>query len=190
MRLIFAACATLFLAFAPPIALAQEGAPVVATTELPAASEVLVTEDTSVTLPAGEELKAITDALTNVLMPTILAIIAGLLAMAPGYVKVIVGLFLTEKNIRLAIQRAINAIPGAASGVPLQVDVGNRVVAVAAQYFIDSVPDWLVKWLGGPNAIPDKVLSRISLAPDAGKLVGKQPIGMPITDPRHVTNRT
>lgn len=181
MRKLFAALAGLVamlcIGFTPLLtsALAQKApaetsvaAPTeVAAVVVPGSDTVVVTEDTSVVIPYGTWLSALGDLITNYAMPLLLTVAAGFVATLPGYAKVLVGTFLTEQNMRRAIQYALNQVAGAAAGKQLSIDVGNRVIAVAAQYFVDSVPAWLTRWLGGEAAIPDKVLSRITLEEQA-----------------------
>lgn len=129
----------------------------------PQADTVVVTDDTSVVLPYGSWLSSVGDLVSNYALPALMLVVTGFVATLPGYARVLAGTFLTEANMRRAIQFAINQVAGAAAGKTLTVDVGNRVIAVAVQRFIDTVPSWLLGWSGGAEDVRSKVIARLDL---------------------------
>jgi predicted lipid-binding transport protein (Tim44 family) len=72
-----------------------------------------------------------------------------------------------EQLLDKAITYGINAVAGASKDKVLTVNVGNAVVAQAAQYAIDHAPGWLIGWLGGEAAIRQMIIARLNLEPVA-----------------------
>lgn len=72
-----------------------------------------------------------------------------------------------EQLLEKAINFGINQTSGAVAGKALTVDVGNAVLAQAVNYAVSQAPT-LTKWAGGRDAIANKVIARLKLAPEAG----------------------
>jgi hypothetical protein len=72
-----------------------------------------------------------------------------------------------EQLLDKAITYGINAVAGASKDKVLTVNVGNAVIAQAAQYAIDHAPGWLIGWLGGETAIRQMIIARLNLEPVA-----------------------
>jgi hypothetical protein len=93
----------------------------------------------------------------------ILAVIGWLMRKLPASVVDILKTMKAEQLLAKAVDYGINAVAGATKGKTLTVNVGNAVVANAVQYAVDNAPGWLVKWLGGPEAIAAKIIARLNL---------------------------
>lgn len=72
-----------------------------------------------------------------------------------------------DQVLQKAIDYAINMVVGASKDKALTVDVHNQVLAQALQYVLDHAPGWIQSWMGGPDAIAQKIVARLNLAPDA-----------------------
>lgn len=125
----------------------------------------VVTEDTSVTFPVGLWVSVVADLIQNFVAPFLGVVIGWILLLVPGWARILLGTVLTDRNLEKAIQYALNMVEGATADKTLTIDVGNEVIAKAAQYFIDSVPKWLVTFAGGPAAIEQKVIARLPNLP-------------------------
>lgn len=68
-----------------------------------------------------------------------------------------------EQLLEKAIAYGINAAKDYVTGKKLTVDVGNEVVAEALNYVIKHGPEWLINWLGGVDAIIQKIIARLDL---------------------------
>lgn len=97
----------------------------------------------------------------------LMALVAWGMRMLPGQVVAILVTMRADQLFQKAIDYGLNAVAGAAKGKVLTVDVGNAVLAEAAQYVLDNAPGWLVKWLGGPEQIVKKLFARLNLAPES-----------------------
>lgn len=121
----------------------------------------------TVTLPWGDWLSAI---LSEVIL--IAGTVATLLVTwALRYVPETLKAYITEQHrnaaeqlIEKGIDYAINAVKDFTTGKKLDVNVGSQVVAEALNYIIKHGPEWLITWLGGADAIREKILARLDLA--------------------------
>lgn len=130
------ACAAFFM---PALAMAAEGA--------------------SVTIPYGDyliELAHIVGSLAVALFPVTVALL-------PAPVRLVVSAVFGEQLLRNARDYALNAIEGAAKGKTLTVDIGNQVLAQAVEYAVREGAPWLVRWLGGPEGIRQKIFRLLDL---------------------------
>lgn len=184
MRMILAALLAALLTLAPA-AYAQDTTTVPGVTvtdetgAAPAAADAVVVQaepgaptdissDTTVVIPYGNWL----DSLLGNIFGIVSSIIAILVAFAarnlPKWVGDLLVTMKAEQLLTRAAEYGINATRGAVKGKALEVQVGNAAIASAAQYAIDNGPKWLIDWLGGPEAIRDKMIARIPLAADVG----------------------
>lgn len=183
MRFLFSALLAVLFTLAP-VAYAQDSttAPGVTVTDsspIPDTTETVVVQsesgttndissDTTVVIPYGNWI----DSLLGNLFGVVSSIIAILVAFAGRHLPKWIGdLLLTMKAEQLltrAAEYGINATRGAVVGKSLELNVGNEAVAKGAQYAIDNGPKFLIDWLGGPEAIRDKMIARIPLAADVG----------------------
>jgi len=99
----------------------------------------------------------------QVVATLILAAVGWLMRKLPASVVDILKTMKAEQLLAKAVDYGINAVSGATKGKSLSVNVGNAVVANAVQYVVDNAPGWLVKWLGGPEAIAAKIIARLNL---------------------------
>lgn len=144
---------------AQPLALAAPVAPqqVVVSVAQPDAAE------RSISLPVADW----TAAARNVVFTLLLGLWALAKNKLPAPVLWAVKLYGEQKLIEQAINLAINAVPGAAKGQPLTIDVGNAVLAHALQWVVDEVPSFVVKLMGGEDGIKAKIFAALHLEPDA-----------------------
>lgn len=97
----------------------------------------------------------------------IFAFVTWLLRKLPTQIYSILVTMRADQLIQKGIDYAINMVQGATKDKALTVDVHNAVLAQALQYVVDHSPDWLTSWMGGPDAIAQKIVARLNLAPDA-----------------------
>lgn len=90
-----------------------------------------------------------------------------LLRLLPGQISGILLSMRADQVVQKAIDYAINMVKDATKGKALTADVHNEVLAQALQYVLDHAPGWLQSWMGGPDAIAQKIVARLNLAPDA-----------------------
>ncbi len=102
----------------------------------------------------------------------IFASVTWLLRKLPAQVYAVLVSIRADQLIQKGIDYAINMVQGATRDKALSVDVHNQVLAQALQYVIDHSPEWLTSWMGGPDAIAQKIIARLNLAPDAVPDVG------------------
>ncbi|MCX5478437.1 hypothetical protein OSH08_05445 [Kaistia geumhonensis] len=78
-----------------------------------------------------------------------------------------------EQILTMAMAYGLNAVAGAARGKVLSADVGNAVAAEALGYVVEHGPNRLIKWLGGEQAIREKIIARLDLGADAEVKAGE-----------------
>lgn len=59
-----------------------------------------------------------------------------------------------------ALNYGFNSLDDALKGKEITIDVKNAILAQALQYVIDHAPPFLIKWMGGPDAIMEKLVAR------------------------------
>lgn len=119
-------------------------------------------ESTKVTWAVGSVVSQWADAVEALLI----ALVAFALRNIPGQIGSILQTMRVDQVINKAIDYAINMVKGATKDKELSFDVGNEVLAKALQYVLDHSPGWLQQWMGGPDKIAEKIISRLNLAPD------------------------
>lgn len=119
----------------------------------------LAADDTVVSVPIGDWVAGGSE----ILVPVIVGGLLWLVRKLPGGVVDVIRTMRAEQLLTKAVSYGVNAVAGAAKDKTLTVNVGNAVVAQAAQYAIDNGPGWLVGWLGGEAAIRQKIIARLSL---------------------------
>ncbi|MGY3690183.1 hypothetical protein ACVIGA_000263 [Bradyrhizobium sp. USDA 3240] len=97
----------------------------------------------------------------------ILAFVTWLLRKLPAQIYAVIVSMRADQLISKGIDYAINMVKDATKDKALTVDVHNQVLAQALQYVLDHSPDRLTSWMGGPDAIAQKIIARLNLAPDA-----------------------
>jgi len=116
-------------------------------------------DGTMVSIPYGDWLAETSHIASVVLTPILL----GLLAKMTGPAGLFLRTFLGERLIRNAVAYAVNAVEGASKGKTLPVSVGSKVLAEAVQYALTEGAPWLVKTLGGPEGIKNKIFRALDL---------------------------
>lgn len=82
----------------------------------------------------------------------------------------IAGVLMTMRADQLlekAVSYAINAVAGATKGKSLDFTTGSKVADQAVNYVVSNGPGWLINWLGGADAIRQKVIARLDVEADA-----------------------
>ncbi len=118
---------------------------------------------TEVAVPWGQMIADHTDLIAT----TLFGIVLYMVRLLP---RELVGLLTTrrvEQLLAQAIAYGCNAVAGATRDRVLTVDLGSAVVAEALRYAIAHGPAWLIRWMGGPGAIAEKIWSRLNLDKDA-----------------------
>lgn len=123
-------------------------------------------DGTTVTIPYGEWIASVGDAAASLLLPILLGVLARVMTILPAPIAAMLTTARVEQLLDRAINYGINAVRGATAGKVLTVDVGNKVIAQAADYAIDAAPS-LVKWMGGEEALRRKILARLPMTEDA-----------------------
>src|SRR6218665_1368775 len=95
------------------------------------------------------------------------AVIAWAFRFLPSQVVSILTMLRAEQFIGKAIDYGLNAAKDAAKDKVLTVDVGNQVVAEALAYILNLAPAALIKWMGTPEQIAQKIWARLNLEPAA-----------------------
>lgn len=119
--------------------------------------------DTTITLPVGSWLGAASEMIGPILAAAFMFMIRKL----PSQVAAFLMTMRVDQLLQMAISYGINAVSGATKDKPLTIDVGNEVVARAAQYAIDNAPGWLVSWMGGVQGVREKIIARLDVEPSA-----------------------
>lgn len=73
-----------------------------------------------------------------------------------------------EQIARSAIKAGINGIKNAVPDGPLEMSTGIAVLDLALVFVLKYAPSSLVKWVGGPEAVAEKLWARLDLAKTAG----------------------
>lgn len=161
----------LFLAFAPVAVYAQDNPPPVVVSD--GTTTTITSEDqvTSVTapdaqtvvVPYGNWIDALLENLLGIVTSAVAVVFAWLARKLPKAAVDLLRTFQAEQLLARAAEYGINATRGAVKGKELDIHVGNEAIARAAQYAVTNGPGWLIDWLGGPEAIRDKIIARIPL---------------------------
>lgn len=118
---------------------------------------------TTVAVPIGDWIGQASGIIATILG----ALVVWLFRQLPAGIVQILRTMQVEQLLDKAITYGINAVAGASKDKVLAVNVGNAVVAQAAQYAVDHGPGWLIGWLGGETAIRQMIIARLSLEPAA-----------------------
>lgn len=118
--------------------------------------------DRSISLPVSDW----TASARNLLLSLLAALWAVSKNKLPAPVLWALKLYGEDKLINQAVSLALNAVPGAAKGTPLTIDVGNAVLARALQWLVNDIP-FALKLLGGEDAIKAKIFAALHLEPEA-----------------------
>lgn len=116
-----------------------------------------------VTIPVGDWLPV----LGEWLVPLLGAVSLWLIRKLPAQIAGILMTARADQLLEKAVSYALNAVQGAAKGKQLTFHTGSEVVDEALQYVVTNGPGWLIRWLGGPEAIRQKIIARLDLEPDA-----------------------
>lgn len=134
--------AILCLILQPAAALAQEAA-----------------DATRVEVPIGLWI----DHSAGIVASIVMAAFAWLLRRLPGNIVAIIQTMRADQLLEKAINYGVNAVADATRDKTLSVNVGNAVVAQAAQYAVNRGPGALVNWMGGEAAIKQMIIARLQL---------------------------
>lgn len=145
-------------AWAGAVALVALVAPALAQTATTAA-------DTAVSIPYGDWINTIGTLILEIVPVALLWLVRKL----PASIGQIISTMQVDQLLTKAIGYAINAVEGATAGKTLSVNVGNAVLAQALNYVTLHAPAWLINWMGGLDAIAQKIIARLNL--DAGASV-------------------
>lgn len=123
----------------------------------------LAGDDTSITIPWGQYAVDLLGFISAILLPFIGVKLHALLDAKIGKEQT----DRVEQLLEKAIAYGINATSGAVADKALTKDIGNAVLAQAANYAIANAPK-LVEWAGGAEAIEKKILARLNLEASSG----------------------
>lgn len=71
-----------------------------------------------------------------------------------------------EQLLKYGADWAVNATKGATKDTKFDVPLGNAAVAAGVQYVIDNGPKNIIKWLGGPEGIAQRIANRLEWQAD------------------------
>lgn len=120
-------------------------------------------ETTKITWAWGAAISQYASAIGSI----VFALVAWALRQLPAQIYAILVTARADQLIQKAIDYGVNAVKDATKDKTLEVNVGNQVLAKALQYVLDNAPGWLTTWLGGPEAIANKIWARLKLEPAA-----------------------
>lgn len=99
--------------------------------------------------------------LFKVAIEAILPVAGAAITFAAGYLPWWVRMIVTTQRIDRALATgaayALNAVEGATAGKSISVDVGYAVLKVALERILGSTPAWLIKEMGGPKGISERL---------------------------------
>ena len=121
----------------------------------------------AINIPLGSWINDAAGILSAVLVPILLALVARVLTILPKPIADFVRTLQVEQLLTRAVTYGINAVKDAEHDKVLSVNVGNAVVAEAANYAIQNGPKWVLDWLGGPDGIKQRILARVKLDPSS-----------------------
>ena len=119
-----------------------------------------------VSVPYGDWISAGADTIADLLTLAIMALFARAIHILPAWLVNIIKTFQVEQILGRAIDYGVNAVEGATKGRKLDISLGNKVLAEAVQYAVDSAPAALVAWMGGEEGIRRKIVGRLDLTPE------------------------
>lgn len=162
MMLVFGVSAVFAVYQIPALAQAATGA-VVAGSNVANPGVVPTTTGSSVVvLPYGEWLVGAQSILTTILTFVITAVAAWL----PMPIRWLVNLYGADRIAKDAVNFAIAATPGASRDAKLEVNVGSQVLKRAIDYVLENSSKSVIKSLGGPEGIANKLIGLIPLHED------------------------
>ena len=135
-------------------------------------------DSTTVVVPVGDWVSAIVPTVESILGVVLTIVLTWALRFVPSYLQGIITqqqIAQAEQLLANAIGYGINTVVGAEKGKTLQINVGNAVAAQGVQYALDHGPTWLIDWLGGTEAIQQKIIARLP------RVSGAVPAAIPIT---------
>jgi hypothetical protein len=123
------------------------------------AQTVAEKSDSVVSIPVSSWVEGIGAAV----LPMVALFVAWIIRKLPSQVAAILTTMRVDQLLEKAISYGINTTVNATKDKPLTVDLGNEVVAKAAQYVVDNGPGWLIGWMGGAKGIEEKIIARINV---------------------------
>jgi hypothetical protein len=116
----------------------------------------------TITIPTTEWIKAAGEFIT----PLLAALVGVLFRNLPESVVAILKSVRVDQLLEKAIQYGVNSVANANPDGKITFEVGNEVVANAANYFIQHGPGWILGWIGGPELLRQKIIARLNVAPE------------------------
>ncbi len=120
--------------------------------------------DTVVTVPYGDWLSAILHEATAILGTVLLAVLTWLSTKLPPAVQAYITaerIKQVEQVLSKAITFAVNRVDTIVKGQTISIDVKSELVETALQFVIDHAPAKLIQWMGGEEAIREKIIARL-----------------------------
>jgi hypothetical protein len=121
--------------------------------------------DTTISIGWGDALGAVLPSLAEV---AVIAIIGLLIKVLPAPLQA----YLTAQRIAQveqllgnAVNYGVNVVTTATKDKAVTIDVHNEMVAEALQYALDHGPEKLIDWMGGLDAVKQKIIARLPPLP-------------------------
>ncbi len=116
---------------------------------------------TSVAVPVGDWLGALSGPLIQIVGALALAALGRVLLLLPAPLVGVLKTLHVDQLLERAVDYGINAVATAEKGKVLSVPIGNQVAAQALTYAVTMGPGWLTKFTGGPDALAKMITARI-----------------------------
>jgi len=126
-------------------------------------------DNTTVVLPVGSWVEQFTAAFRDLAITALGLVLLWASRLLPEGIRQYINaerIKAAEQLLGKAVDAGFNAVKGATKGKVVEINVGSSLVAAGAQYAVDNGPAALIKWLGGPEGVKEKVAARLDLGAD------------------------
>lgn len=141
---------------------------------------------TVITLPVGDWVAQIVPVLGEILAAAIGGTVLWLFRQLPAAIRANISAAQVQQAEQLLVHAAdygLNTVAADVKGKTVTVDTGNQAAAVAVQYIVDHGPEKLVDFMGGPEAIAQKVIARLPISEAASPSATPAPAPIAIALP-------
>jgi hypothetical protein len=155
---------------------------------VPALADATVTvppsaSTTVINFPVGDWVGQIVPVLGEIIAASIGAIGLWLLRQLPAAIRSKISdaqIAQAEQLLIRAADYGLNTVAADVKGKTVSVDTGNKAAAVAVQYVVDHGPEKLVDFMGGPDAIAQKIIARLPISAAASASTAATVVTAPV----------
>lgn len=123
----------------------------------PAAFAQAVASDTQLPIAWGDMANGAFKFAVEAILPVLSVALSALAARLTWWVPMVFTTARIDRALRTGADYAINAVAGATHDKVITVDVGYAVIKVALERILGSTPGWLIKAMGGPKGITERL---------------------------------